>query len=63
MIQKLCPECNGELGLARRPNNERGSGTFLGSLTYWRCGICGRGFTAEEIRKNKRDKPTPATPA
>jgi hypothetical protein len=24
--------------------------------TYWRCSVCGRGFTAEQIRKNKRAK-------
>ena len=59
MIQRQCPECSNELVLARRPDNRYGPRIVAGPSTYWRCGICGREFTAEQIRENKRAKSTP----
>jgi DNA-directed RNA polymerase subunit RPC12/RpoP len=56
MIQRQCPECGSELVLARRPDNQQEPGTALRPSTYWRCSICGRGFTAEQIRESKRAK-------
>jgi ribosomal protein S27AE len=53
MIQRQCPECGGELVLARRPDNQQGPGIVAGPSTYWRCGICGRGFTAEQVRDKR----------
>jgi uncharacterized protein with PIN domain len=63
MIQRRCPECNGELTLTRLPDHQHGPGILAGSANYWRCSICGRGFTAEQIRKNKRDKSAPVAQA
>src|SRR2546427_12966529 len=59
MIQRQCPECSSELVLARRPDNRHGPRIVAGPSTYWRCSICGREFTAEQIRENKRAKSTP----
>jgi uncharacterized protein with PIN domain len=56
MIQRQCPECDSELVLTRRADNQDGPGSVPGSSTYWRCAVCGRGFTAEQIRENKRAK-------
>lgn len=56
MIQRQCPECNGELVQARRPENQSGPGPGTGSSNYWRCSTCGCGFTAEQIRETKRPK-------
>jgi DNA-directed RNA polymerase subunit RPC12/RpoP len=58
MIQRQCPECSSELVLARRPDNQYGPEIVLRPSTYWRCSICGRGFTAEQIRESKRAKAT-----
>jgi DNA-directed RNA polymerase subunit RPC12/RpoP len=54
MTQRQCPECNSELVLARRPDNQHGPGMVAGPSTYWRCSTCGRGFSAEQIRESKR---------
>lgn len=59
MIQRQCPECSNELVQARRPENQYGPGIVAMPSTYWRCSICGRGFTAEQIRKSKRAKSAP----
>jgi hypothetical protein len=56
MIQRRCPECNGEATLTRLPNTQHGPRILEGSATYRRCSICGRGVTAQQIRKNKRPK-------
>jgi len=56
MTQRQCPECNSELVLARRPDNQHGAGMVAGPSTFWRCSTCGHGFTAEQIRDNKRAK-------
>ena len=60
MIQRQCPECDGELVLARRPDNQHGSGIESRPSTYWRCSTCGGEFTAEQLRENKRGKQTNA---
>ena len=56
MIQRQCPECDGELVLARRPDNQHGPGIEARPSTYWRCSICGGEFTTEQVRDNKRAK-------
>ena len=53
MIQRQCPECGGELVLARR-SDEQASGFRTRLSNYWRCSICGGEFTAEQVRENKR---------
>ncbi len=55
MIQRQCPECDGELVLARR-SEEQGSVLSARSSNYWRCSICGGEFTAEQVRENKHTK-------
>jgi DNA-directed RNA polymerase subunit RPC12/RpoP len=56
MIQRQCSECGSELILGRRPDNQHGSAIKAHPSTYWRCCICGREFTAEQVRENKRAK-------
>ena len=56
MTQRQCPECGSELVLTRRPDSQPGPGMAASPSTYWRCSVCGSGFTAEQIRKNKRAK-------
>jgi hypothetical protein len=56
MTQRQCPDCSGELVLARRPENRNAPGAISSPSTYWRCSICGGAFTAEQIRDNKRAK-------
>jgi hypothetical protein len=56
MIQRKCPECEGELVLARRPDNPYGSGIEARPSTYWRCSICGGSFTSDQVRENQRAK-------
>jgi hypothetical protein len=55
MISRQCPECGGELVLARR-SDEQGAGFNAHPSNYWRCSICGGEFTAEQLRANKRSK-------
>jgi DNA-directed RNA polymerase subunit RPC12/RpoP len=55
MAQRQCPECGSELVLTRRPDGQAGEMSPIPS-TYWRCSVCGGEFTAEQIRKDKRDK-------
>jgi hypothetical protein len=55
-MQRQCPECKGELALARRPDKQHGPGFEARPSTYWRCSTCGGEFTAEQIRENKRAK-------
>jgi hypothetical protein len=55
MNQRQCPECGGELVLARRSDEQRG-GFNAHPSNYLRCSICGGEFTAEQIRENKRAK-------
>jgi DNA-directed RNA polymerase subunit RPC12/RpoP len=57
MTERQCPECGSELVLARRPDGLLGVGIKPRPSTYWRCSICGRGFTAEQVRESKRAKP------
>ena len=54
--QRQCSECGSELMLTLRPDNQLEPGMVPTSPTYWRCSICGGGFTAEQIRKGKRAK-------
>jgi len=56
MIQRKCPECDGELVLARRPDSQHGQGMKAHPSTFWRCSICGGNFTSDQIRENKRAK-------
>lgn len=62
MIQRRCPECKGELVLARRLDRQPGGEFQAGPSTYWRCSICGLTFTAEQIREDKRAKATSKHP-
>ena len=55
MSQRQCPECGGELVLARRSDGQ-GGGFNAHPSNYLRCSICGGEFTAEQIRENKRTK-------
>jgi len=56
MIQRQCPECSSELVQARRPDRQTLPGTAVGQSPGWRCSVCGRGFTTEQIRESKRAK-------
>jgi hypothetical protein len=55
MIQRQCPDCDGELVLAKHPDNQ-GSGVDTHPSTYLRCSTCGGEFTAEQVRERKRAK-------
>jgi len=55
MSSRQCPDCGGELALARR-SVEQGAGFNARPSNYWRCSICGGEFTAEQVRGNKRSK-------
>jgi hypothetical protein len=55
MIKRECPECDGELVLGRRSDNQ-GPGFDARPSNFWRCSICGGEFTAEQVRENKRAK-------
>lgn len=55
MIPRQCPECGGELVLARR-SDEQGARFNARPSNYWRCSTCGGEFTAEQVRGNKRSK-------
>jgi ribosomal protein S27E len=54
MIQRRCPECDGELVLARLPDGQHAQGIKAHPSTFWRCSICGGTFTSDQIRENKR---------
>lgn len=56
MSSRQCPECGGELALARR-SDEQGARFNARPSNYWRCSICGGEFTGEQLRENKRSKP------
>lgn len=56
MIQRQCPECDSELVRARLPTVQVVPGTAPLPSSAWRCSVCGRGFTAEQIRESKRLK-------
>jgi uncharacterized protein with PIN domain len=56
MTQRQCPECGSELVLTRRPEGQTEPQMAPSPSTYWRCSVCGRGFTAEQIRQHKRSK-------
>jgi uncharacterized protein with PIN domain len=56
MTQRQCPECSSELVLTRRPEGQSEPVMAPSPSTYWRCSVCGRGFTAEQIRQDKRAK-------
>ena len=58
MIQRQCPECSSELVRARRPTTQHVPGIAALSSPGWRCSVCGREFTAEQIRESKRTKST-----
>jgi hypothetical protein len=55
MSSRQCPDCGGELVLARR-SDEQGARFNARPSNYWRCSICGGEFTAEQLRENKRSK-------
>jgi hypothetical protein len=55
MIPRQCPECGGELVLARR-SDEQGARFNARPSNYWRCSTCGGEFTAEQVRGNKRSR-------
>jgi len=55
VTQRHCPGCDGELVLARHPDNQ-GPGVEARPSTYLRCSTCGGEFTAEQVRENKRAK-------
>jgi hypothetical protein len=55
MISRQCPECSGELVLARR-SDEQGARLSSRPSNYWRCSICGGEFTAEQVRGKKSSK-------
>lgn len=55
MIPRQCPECGGELVLARR-SDEQGARFNARPSNYWRCSTCGGEFTAEQVRGNKQSK-------
>jgi hypothetical protein len=52
MIHRQCPECGGELVLARR-SDEQAAGFSAHPSNYWRCSICGGEFSAEQVREKK----------
>jgi len=56
MIQRQCPDCDGELVLARRPDSQNAQGVEARPSTFWRCSICGGSFTTDQVRENKRAK-------
>ncbi len=56
IIQRPCPECDGELVLARRPDNQHRPGSEARQSNYWRSTICRGAFTAEQVREKKRGK-------
>jgi len=58
MIQRQCPECSSELVQARRPETPHVPGIATLPSFGWRCSVCGREFTAEQIRESKRTKST-----
>jgi len=55
MSKRKCPECDGEVVLARHPDHQ-GSEVEARPSTYLRCSTCGGEFTAEQVRENKRAK-------
>jgi ribosomal protein S27AE len=55
MIQRQCPECDGELVLARHPDKQ-GPEVEACPPTYLRCSTCGGEFTAEQVLESKRAK-------
>ncbi len=56
MIQRKCPECSSELVRAKIGDAQRASGIVPISSPGWRCSVCGREFTALQIRDSKRAK-------
>ena len=55
-MQRQCPECSSELVRARRPSRQTVPGITANSSPAWRCSVCGREFTTEQIRDSKRAK-------
>lgn len=58
MIRRECPECSSELVRARRSTTDLVSGTAPLPSPAWRCGVCGRVFTVDQIRESQRAKST-----
>jgi len=54
MSRRQCPECGGELVLARH-SDKQGGGFEARPSNYWHCSICGGEFTAEQVRAKKRE--------
>jgi DNA-directed RNA polymerase subunit RPC12/RpoP len=63
MIQRKCPECMSELVRARSADTQRVTGMSAFSSPGWRCSVCGREFTTEQIRESKRSKSSAVEPA
>jgi len=60
MIQRQCPECSSELVQVRRRETLLAPGIAALPSLGWHCSVCGREFTAEQIRESKRTKSTAA---
>ncbi len=60
MIQRNCPECSSELVRARLPDYQHLPGSVAGPPAGWRCSVCGRGFTTEQIRDKKHPRAVPS---
>ncbi len=63
MIQRKCPECMSELVRARSADTQRVTGMSAFSSPGWRCSVCGREFTTEQVRESKRSKSAAVDPA
>jgi len=63
MIQRQCPECTSELVRARRADTQHATGLAGFSSPGWRCSVCGREFTTEQVRESKRSKSIAVEPA
>jgi len=63
MIQRQCPHCSSELVRARRTDQQSVPGIARAVSSGWRCSICGREFSTEQIRDSKRAKAATASGA
>jgi hypothetical protein len=67
MAKRECIECRGELVLAFRSTESRRFSPVEGNLprsnANWRCSTCGRSYSAEQLRVEKRASAKLATQA